>query len=508
MTDSAGEFSFEDLTVGIYRVREEYRSLWKPLGIDLGLPVQTVSQIDSLTIQVVLDTASRNSFANNFVNYKSLDPIKFIGNVDNNYLNPLNWDSLRLPLASDSIIIPPGKIVIFQEITSKNANENIFALPTIELGGLNVQGELTVLSDRGIAIGIGDLQVNGTLTIATESKPIITLGGDFNISGGGKSVSGSFSPGKSTFIFESGREQHVSSSSFYNLEVGITNRLITDGDIFVSDTMAVEDTVDALGDTIFIQNSSPAGLKFDSDEGSIKRGTIVRNIGTSNQKYVFQNNETDIEFIPGKTGTIPKSVAMTTYPDSYAPNANFEGIVSRYYDIESNGGSNFNATLKLQYDPSELPDGVEPEDVRFIKSEDGINFVNVGGISDPLNYTVTLSGVNEFSRWVMGQTGHKVGDTTKFTTLPQESLATVAVKLKKKKGKPTPQPNSGNVRDEAFKLQIVKPGMILGVPIIDKLLLKTRGYLTISKGKSLLKFMPQSGAAQPFSSDMVKGKPF
>ncbi|MBM4165693.1 MAG: hypothetical protein FJ218_02030 [Ignavibacteria bacterium] len=62
----------------------------------------------------------------------------------------------------------------------------------------------------------------------------------------------------------------------------------------------------------------------------------------------------------------------------------------------------------------------------------GINFINVGGISDPLNNTVLFSGVNSFSRWSFGQVGHKSGDTTRFTTVHQESLNVVAVKIKKK----------------------------------------------------------------------------
>jgi len=503
VTDSLGDFEFTDLRSGWFRVREETRLNWVPLGIDLGLPASTISQVDSLTIQIYLDSLRHYSFATDFVQNKALDLNPFTGADDDNFENPNNWLNGKVPSKTDSVVIPFGFNVVIYEFSPTKAVDS-----TINIGGLSVLGSLSIQGNRIIKIGIGDFSISGTVTIQDSKKPNITLGSDFLISGNGNKTSGSFSPGNSTVTFQSGRIQHTSKASFYRLIVGESKGLVSDGNLTILDSMAVEDSLDAQSDSVIISNNSPNALKFSDDDATIRRGTVIRSISAGGGDYLFQNNGTEINFPNSKSETIPQTINVTTHPNTYSPGMSQEGTVNHYYDIAAIGGSQFNATLQLKYDEEELPDGLDPSDVRLMKSEDGINFVNVGGVADPLNFTVTLANVSSFSRWQFGQVGHKAGDTTAFASFTQESLALGAVKMKKKKGKLTPVPNAGNVRDATFKSKFPKPGMVLGVLLSDKNVLKTHAYVTIGKGKTLLKLLPQSGSPQSFSEDQYKGKPF
>jgi|GEM_PF-3254459 len=518
-TDTLGDFSFDTLSPGIYRVREESINGWKPIGIELGIPVQTVTQLDSVTIQVTLDSLYRYSFGNNFINFKAPEPVSFTGGGgNNNFLNPLNWSNGTVPKSFHKAVINNGDNVVIETFIPKTVSGNVLLTSPLKIGGLVVNGTLTVKTDIPIQIGVGNVTISGNLIIDTNYQPRITVDGDFLITTSGKSTGGEFSPGKSTVQFTSNRMQRVSETSFYKLGIEASfseqsGYLVTDGDITVEDSIGIADTIDAKGDSIIIENTNTDALTFDDESVVILRGTVVRAVGSSSKnatalRYEFESQNSFIEFPVAKNNALPQQVTVTTFPDSLPPNLPDQYIAYRFYDIDANGGNSYNATLQLRYNAEELPEGVDAEDVRLMKSEDGVNFVNVGGISDPLNNTVLLTGVNDFSRWSFGQVGHKSGDTTRFTTVRQESLNVVAVKMKKKKGKPTPVPLQANVRDAAFKSQIVKPGMIIGVPILDKKLLKTRGYLIISKGAALIKFLPQFGFAQTFSSDLLKGKPF
>lgn len=77
--------------------------------------------------------------------------------------------------------------------------------------------------------------------------------------------------------------------------------------------------------------------------------------------------------------------------------------VSRYFDITPSNNSNLNATLGFKYDDSELGTIQESQLGLFKSTNGGLNYVFEGGTIDTLNNQITVSGINDFSRWSAGR---------------------------------------------------------------------------------------------------------
>ncbi len=76
--------------------------------------------------------------------------------------------------------------------------------------------------------------------------------------------------------------------------------------------------------------------------------------------------------------------------------------ILRYYDISPTNNSGLNATLTFQYNINEL-NGITENNLRLFRSTDnGVSWVNMGGIVNTTNKTVTLTGISGFSRWTLG----------------------------------------------------------------------------------------------------------
>ena len=81
------------------------------------------------------------------------------------------------------------------------------------------------------------------------------------------------------------------------------------------------------------------------------------------------------------------------------------GSVKRYFDVTPTTNTGLNATLVFKYDDSEL-NGIPEANLLLFKSTDGgTSWANAGGTVNTSANTVTLSGVNDLSRWTAASTG-------------------------------------------------------------------------------------------------------
>ena len=78
--------------------------------------------------------------------------------------------------------------------------------------------------------------------------------------------------------------------------------------------------------------------------------------------------------------------------------------IARYYDIAPSTNSGLDATLAFTYDETEL-NGLDEELLELYRSADGgATWMRQGGSVDPSANTITLSGIDTFSRWTAGST--------------------------------------------------------------------------------------------------------
>lgn len=88
-----------------------------------------------------------------------------------------------------------------------------------------------------------------------------------------------------------------------------------------------------------------------------------------------------------------------------AQSGNSNTGVLRYYDITPTTNSGLNATVAFSYDDSELNGILETDLAPFKSTDGGTSWALVGGavLDNTLN-TVTLTGLDGFSRWTLGST--------------------------------------------------------------------------------------------------------
>jgi pectate lyase len=98
--------------------------------------------------------------------------------------------------------------------------------------------------------------------------------------------------------------------------------------------------------------------------------------------------------------------------------------IKRYYDITPTTNTGLNATLVFSYSETEL-NGIAEANLRLFKSTDGgSTWVLQGGTVDAGANTVTLTGINSFSRWTLGEiTGPLPVQMTSFTAVMQGASA-------------------------------------------------------------------------------------
>ncbi len=85
---------------------------------------------------------------------------------------------------------------------------------------------------------------------------------------------------------------------------------------------------------------------------------------------------------------------------------NSNNSILRWYDITPTTNSGLNATLVFPYSEGAELNGISEADLRLFKStDDGITWTLEGGTVDQGANTVTLTGIDGFSRWTLGSAG-------------------------------------------------------------------------------------------------------
>jgi len=174
---------------------------------------------------------------------------------------------------------------------------------------------------------------------------------------------------------------------------GIANPTLSSG-FTVNGTLLLQRDMNLSGRTITLGSSgylNEVSNKFYGSTGSITTTRTLNNISNENI---------------GGLGFVITSAAnlgstQITRGHTIQTAGQNEGI-SRYYNVTPTTNTSLNATATYYYHESEL-NGIEESDLRLFKSvDDGVNWTNMGGTVSTENNTVSLSGIDGFSRWTLG----------------------------------------------------------------------------------------------------------
>jgi Secretion system C-terminal sorting domain len=230
----------------------------------------------------------------------------------------------------------------------------------------------------------------------TGSFAAITIPGNW-------SNSGTFTAGTGTVIFNgaSGNQTITNSSgeTFYNLtvnkaggDVQLSNNITVNGTIaLTSGDIDLNGKVITLGGSALLSETSGNTVKGTS--GTI---TTTRTLNApASINVAGMGAEITSTANLGST-TISRGVAVQT--------GNSNSSILRYFDIAPATNTGLNATLVFHYDESELNGVTESELELFHSTDGGSTWTEDGGTVNTIDNTVTLSGINSFSRWTLGST--------------------------------------------------------------------------------------------------------
>jgi len=194
---------------------------------------------------------------------------------------------------------------------------------------------------------------------------------------------------------EGGNECNISGNPTVNNLTfsGISNPTLG-SNFTVNGTLLLQRDINLSGRTITLGSSgylNEGTNKFYGNTGSITTTRTLNNI--SNQNVGGLGFVITSAANLGST-QITRGHAIQTAGDN-------QGI-SRFYDVTPTTNTGLNATATYNYHESEL-NGIEEANLRLFHSTDaGTTWVNMGGTVSAGNNTVSLSGIDGFGRWTLG----------------------------------------------------------------------------------------------------------
>jgi hypothetical protein len=356
-----------------------------------------------------------------------------------------------------TVTVNPGKtltLVDFANFYTTNDNSNAAGNSTVNINGnLDLSGPN---SNMGLKTGAGkscQVNVNGSLTVGRNFNATSTAGGGVNslVIGGAGSVTvggiadftdpafaitgdGSFtlSPGASIYIGSADgisstgstgnvqcASRNFSSAANYRY-VGIVPQITGSGlpatinRLTISDSLGVTLTASVtVNDTLHTSTGDldlngkiitlgPSGyLREPAGNSVFGSGGYI----TTTRTLTAPSDLDDIAGLGVRIGSTA-DLGATTITRGHAVQSGINSI-RRYYDIGPATNTGLNATLVFQYNYSQLNGALE-EDLRLFRSPDaGTSWELAGGIVDTTANTITLTGVNSFSRWTAA--GYAIG---------------------------------------------------------------------------------------------------
>ena len=228
-------------------------------------------------------------------------------------------------------------------------------------------------------------------TTFSLGSAVVTLPGNWN-------NSGTLNAGTGTVVFNgtSGNQTITNSSgeTFYNLTVNKSS-----GDVQLANDILINNILTLTSGDLDINSKAlsldGAATLNESSGNTCKNGTINATVSLNAPS---SNNVCGM----GAEITSSANLGSTTITRGHiVQTGNGNNGIERYFDITPTNNSGLNATLVFHYDDSELNLLTESELILFKSTDSGTNWTMMGGTVNTTNNTVTLVGLDGFSRWTL-----------------------------------------------------------------------------------------------------------
>lgn len=265
------------------------------------------------------------------------------------------------------------------------------------LGRFVVDGSLELKGNAAIA-GTGGFQLNPGATLKIGSPDGISESGTL----GNVRVSGTRVFSQEARYEYAGAEAQATGTSLPatvdGLAIANPDGVTLTSPVTVTGTLLVDDgDLDMNGNTITL---GPTGLLSETPGNTVTGAT-----GSITTTRVLNAPAAGVD-IGGLGVHIGSSANLgsTVITRGHAVQAAAgNGSIARYFDIIPTTNTGLNATIVLKYDESELNGNPENVLSLFKSTDTGTSWLPQGGAINPAANTITLPGVNDFSRWTAAE---------------------------------------------------------------------------------------------------------
>jgi len=308
--------------------------------------------------------------------------------------------SLRILRGAKLRVEPPGILNVIGSIIVEDSMKMSSTLPATIGGKVTITDSGVVTMDAPVIIATigGDFALNGKLLIGGSVSADISCGGSWL-----PGPNSSFIAGSSTFHFGNrNRPIDIDRGAFFNLVIDTAQQVNITGDVVVSNTLVLRDSVSSIaqGKVLSIANRAPGAIVY-SPTGGIMRGTVIRSIDTTATAvaYAFHNPMTVARF---DSGAPARSVAIGEEPDSALGGYPLL-FTKKIYDISGQSRGAFRGRLCLHYNEEDLRPGVVESQLRLWRTtNDGVTWIYESGTVDTINNVVCVDSARGFSKWSWG----------------------------------------------------------------------------------------------------------
>jgi hypothetical protein len=261
------------------------------------------------------------------------------------------------------------------------------------------------------------LYINGGMldTLNGTKRPDVVNNGTINITGDLHNAANTLYSGTGLFQMSGTGVQNFSGANYYDLSVTGAGEKRMNGATHLKDSLVFTDgsiNTALTQDTIYMDSAAVINELPGSEVIGYMRYQKYLAKGAS---YTFGN----LGLTLNAAGAAPGMTSVVRVTgDSAIQHYGIATSIKRYFDIVPTNNTGLNAGMTFYYEDAEL-NGIAENDLEMFKSKDtGSNWIVEGYASrnSTLNY-LTLTGLNDFSRWTAG---------SQTTPLPVELLSFTA----------------------------------------------------------------------------------
>jgi hypothetical protein len=274
----------ENLSPGTYYAAQVDSLRWKHLGYVFAMNDDMLfDDISTSRKTEVILSGGGNSALVQFVN-SNADSVLAVNiyNGMGSWNKKNSWSLDRIPLSTDSVVIPKGKKVIIDTLVANNT-----------IAAMNNLGTIRMATSETLHI-MRDFKTSGTFTVDVDSTPTFDISGNVTIAG-------KFTAGLLNIVLNGSNPESLKTNgkTLYNLAIrsveNITNttaNIYLGSNLYISGILQLDGNINASGYTVSISNGEADGL---SGDGRILNGVVGRAIvSESSDRYRFDNSNNAI----------------------------------------------------------------------------------------------------------------------------------------------------------------------------------------------------------------------